>query len=803
MSHGFPTPEDPGLGPDARRILLSVAEVATPAGRVLGPPDAGTVEATARLLGGISPGVLRGYGALLSALDAAALPVAGGRLSRLPAERRGRALERLAARGETAWLVRAVCGPLKMARVDDPALERSLGMEVPRPVPAVEERHRWQQRMTDARTLPEDVEIEADCVVVGTGAGGAPVAARLAERGHGVVLLEEGSHFTRKDFAGRPLALHRKLYRQSGLTLAMGNTLILVPVGRSVGGTTTVNSGTCYRTPNGVLRRWRLENGLHDLGPGSLDSCFERVEDVLGVAPSPPEILGGVARVIARGAEALGYAHGPLARNAPGCDAQGVCCFGCPTDAKRSTNVSYVPLALERGAVLYHDARVERILREGGRAVGVEAFAVAPDGGRRRLVVRAKTVVLACGALHTPALLLRNGLANSSGQVGRGLTIHPTSYAWARFDEPIRGWAEVPQGYAVEEFVDQGLRFEGGFVPLEIAAGTFSSLGRRWTDEVEGFDRLASFGFMVRESSRGRVTLGTGAEPRVSYRVGDADVLTMLRGQEVLARIFLAAGARSVHPAVAGFDTLNDTADVERMAREGPGTVRARHFDISAYHPLGTCQMGADPGRFVVSPEHETHDVEGLFVCDGSAVPGPLGVNPQVTIMAMSERAAAFVERRIEGPRRAPRAPHRRIAFRETMAGTCEDARTGESLATSFTVDVALEAGLGQVIGERGGTCGLEGTVTVAGIAASRPCRGSLALRPLKTRSNLLYDLSFEADDGSRWTLRGEKHAPGFTPTGMTTLHTELRREGEVMARGRLHFDLRDVPKWLASFRLG
>src|SRR5262249_5448902 len=160
-----------------------------------------------------------------------------------------------------------------------------------------------------------------------------------------------------------------------------------------------------------------------------------RVEAVLGVAPADPRHLGGVARVIARGCDALGYQHQPLRRNAPECDGQGICCFGCPTDAKRSTNVSYVPLALKAGATLFTGLRAERVMVDGGRAVGVLAHGRAPDGSRRALTVRARAVVVSCGSLLTPLLLEDSGIGTSSGQLGRNLSIHPAVAVMALFDE--------------------------------------------------------------------------------------------------------------------------------------------------------------------------------------------------------------------------------------------------------------------------------------------------------------------------------------------------------------------------------
>jgi choline dehydrogenase-like flavoprotein len=789
-------------------MLVQIAEAATPGGAILPPPGGDTVDALERLLAGIGRSATVAFRTALWALDLAAIPLEGAPLSQLPLDRRRAALERLHAADATFWLARAVVAPIKVVRVDGCVpLERALGIERRRAnLPIASERRRWEDRIFDARALGGDVEIEADAVVVGSGAGGAPIAARLASRGHAVVVLEEGGYFTRRDFDGRPLAMQRKLYRDHGLTLAIGNAIVPVPLGCTVGGSTTINSGTCYRTPPQVLRRWQVELGLHDLGPGSLDPYFEAVERMLEVAVSPSEVLGGVARVIARGCEKLGWSHAPLARNAPGCDAQALCCFGCPTDAKRSTNVSYIPHALQHGAQLWHHARVERVLVEGRRAVGVAARSVGGDGVGHRIVVRANVVILACGAIHTPALLLANGLANRSGQVGRNLTIHPAGYAWARFAEPIRGWEEVPQGYAVEEFVDLGIRFEGGFVPLPLAAGTLAPIGRSWTELVENFDRLAIFGFLIAERSRGRVLLGPNGAPWISYRLEDEDVRTIVRAQGLLARIFFAAGAETVWPGLQIPIELRDRRDVERWEREGAERFRAHHFDLTAFHPLGTCRMGADPRHSVVSPEHETHDIEHLFVCDASAVPGPLGVNPQVTIMALSERAALFAERRIEGPPvrvAVPRPAAAEILFEETMAGTLALAPDDHRVHASLTVRARAEVDVRRALHERGGTCELAGTIRIPRLATDRPCRGTLVVRPFHARGTVLYDLAFAADDGARCTLHGEKHAPMLSPFGMTTLHTEVRREGQLIARGTFRFDVaRHLGPWLASFRI-
>src|SRR5262249_31207128 len=347
----------------------------------------------------------------------------------------------------------------------------------------------------------------------GAGAGGAVVGKELAEVGLAVVMLEEGQYFTRKDFTARTLEMNRKLYRSVGSTLTLGNVGIPVPVGRSVGGSTTVNSGTCYRAPARVLRKWREELGLAEMTPDHLAPFYERVEDILGVAPAQAKHLGGAAEAIARGAQKLGYRHKPLLRNAPECDGKGVCCFGCPSDAKRSTNVSYVPLALRAGAMLVTSAKVDKVLVESGRAVGVTARAAH---GAARLTVRARAVVLACGTFYTPVLLLDNGLARVSGQLGRNLSIHPATAAMAWYDRRLSGYGGIPQGYAIEEFHEEGILFEGATTPLDLGAASLPILGRRFVDLVESFDRVAMFGYMIEDTSRGRVYSRNG-RPLITY----------------------------------------------------------------------------------------------------------------------------------------------------------------------------------------------------------------------------------------------------------------------------------------------
>jgi len=620
------------LSPKQHRTLVAIAETVLPAGRFI--PAAGEatvqkVEDFARTLPGPLQtglsGLLRGIDALawLHERRSFARAAPARRLALLDRWRTGDPIRRL--------LLRALVSPLKMAHFDDPELYRRLGcVYETRVVPEV--KPAYMRERVHAQ-LDGDLAVECDAVVIGTGAGGAVVGRELAEAGLAVVFVEEGRYFQREDFTGRTFEMQQKLYRRGGSTFSVGNVPIPIPLGQTVGGSTTINSGTCYRTPDRVLASWASELGLTELGPEPMGRYFDRVEGVLQVEAARAALLGGNGRVIARGADALGFTrHHPLRRNAPACDGQGVCCFGCPTDAKRSTNVSYIPMALRAGAELFAGARVHRIIVEGGRACGV--VATTRDG--KVLTVRARAVVAACGSLLTPLLLERQGFGRSSGQLGQNLSIHPAGGALAEFDEEILPWKGIPQGYAIEDLHEEGILFEGASVPLEMTMTMTQLIGPELVRLAESYDRVASFGFLIEDTSRGSVHDVRG-RPVIRYWLTEQDVSHVKRAFDVLAQIFFAAGARRVHLPIHGFEAIESPDELRALRR---ATLRPWDLELSAYHPLGTARMGLDPATSVIGADHQVHDTPGLYVVDGSAVPTALGVNPQITIMALATRAA-------------------------------------------------------------------------------------------------------------------------------------------------------------------
>jgi choline dehydrogenase-like flavoprotein len=632
----------PELSSHQRETLIAVAETALPPGRFLPGANAQTVDKVERFVEKLPSQLHLGLKGLLRGLDAASWLSHGRPFTRVKPQKQLQLLD--------SWrqgdpfrrlMLRALVSPLKIAHFDDPKLYQQLGCvyDFDRSLREVKPAF-MRDRVHRGDQLGGDLALECDVVVVGTGAGGAVVGRELAEAGLAVVFVEEGRYFERKDFTGRSFQMQQRLYRRGGSTFSVGNVGIPIPLGQTVGGSTTVNSGTCYRTPDRVLREWQRELGLDELGPEHMAPYFERVEAVLGVDHAKAEFLGGNGRVIARGCDKLGFTrHGPLRRNAPECDGQGVCCFGCPTDAKRSTNVSYIPLALRAGAEVFSGARMTRVIVDGGRARGV----VARTESGHTLTVRARAVVIACGSIMTPLVLGAQGLGGRSGQLGKNLSIHPACGVLAEFDEQILPWKGIPQGYSIEELHEEGILYEGAMVPLEMTMSMTQIIGPELIRLAESFENVASFGFLVEDTSRGSVREVMG-QPVIQYWLQDADVAHIKRGVDVLAQIFFAAGARKLHMPIAGFDVIESPDDLVKLRR---ARLRPWDLDLSAYHPLGTARMGTDPSSSVVGADHELHDTRGLYVVDGSAVPTALGVNPQVTIMALATRAAEKIAARL------------------------------------------------------------------------------------------------------------------------------------------------------------
>jgi hypothetical protein len=249
-------------------------------------------------------------------------------------------------------------------------------------------------------------------------------------------------------------------------------------------------------------------------------------------------------------------------------------------------------------------------------------------------VVRAKAVIVAAGTLYTPSILRASGLKHP--WIGKNLSIHPATKVMAAFDDVVDQSRGIPQGYAIEDLAGEGIMLEGGSAPFDVTAIGVPYVGHRFMEVMANFPRMATFGMMVQDVSRGSIHVGPGGKPILKYDLGSYDLARLQKGVVKLSEIFRAAGAKKIYPFVVGSYEVHTQGEIDALARR---KLRPGDIEVMGFHPLGTARVGTDTKRSVLSPDHETREVGGLYVMDGAAVPSSLGVNPQMTIMAMSLRA--------------------------------------------------------------------------------------------------------------------------------------------------------------------
>lgn len=498
----------------------------------------------------------------------------------------------------------------------------------------------------------DTVEERADVVVVGTGAGGGTLAGFLADRGWDVVMVERGAFLRAEDFTQREEDAMADFNGRRGLDATVDNAVFL-NYAEAVGGCTLHYWGDSIRTPPDRLERWRTRSGLEWMTEAELNPHFDAIEADLGIHVAEEALFNENNRLVRAGCEALGV-HGeavPTAR--VDCIACGWTQFGCTYNRKQSQLITTIPRVSKSGGRIYSDARVEEILVENGRAVGVAGSFVdrvtkAKTGSFR---VRADLVVLAGGSLGTAELLLRNV---EDPVVGRRFYMNPHFFVWADFGREIDNVSGIPCAYVVHEWRevkrDAAGRYQGGgYIMLcnhqspGIAAVMQQGVGAAHTDRMRKYRHLGSVMSVIDEDHPGRVFLGDDGIRRTEFRLQGDDVLKAVDYLKNASRIFLAAGAQEVWiPDVYG-TVVRTEADLARIEAR---SVQPNAQFCAGSHLLGTAPMGVDPADSFAGPTGEAHRIANLFVVDGSALPGSVSVDPSLTIMASARWIATHLHER-------------------------------------------------------------------------------------------------------------------------------------------------------------
>ena len=515
-------------------------------------------------------------------------------------------------------------------------------------------------KVIDASKVEAERNFDADVVIVGTGAGGGVSAEILARAGLNVLLVEEGPLKSTRDFKMREAQAYPYLYQESAARKTKDKGINILQ-GRCVGGSTTVNWTSSFRTPPMTLEYWRRSFGLGELSAETLAPWFEMMERRLGIHPWPV-MPNENNEVLRRGGLQLGIRVEAIQRNVRGCWNLGYCGMGCPTNAKQSMLITTIPAALERGATLITRLRADRFLMQGDRVLALECVAMQPDGIRSRqlrLWLRARHFVLAAGAIGSPGLLLRSGAPDPHRLTGARTFLHPTVVAAALMPERVAGFAGAPQSLYSDHFlgpgpVDGPMGFKLEAPPLHpvLFSTTLHGYGEgharlmREFAHVQALIALMRDGFNA-ESEGGRVELRADGTPLLDYPLNDFLWAGARRALLAMAEIQFAAGARRVyvvHEQCEGYTSW-------QQAREAIASLPLRvHITrVVSAHVMGGCAMSADPPQGVVDVNGCHHQLANLSIFDGSVFPTSIGANPQLSIYGLTARNASRLARALTG----------------------------------------------------------------------------------------------------------------------------------------------------------
>jgi choline dehydrogenase-like flavoprotein len=499
----------------------------------------------------------------------------------------------------------------------------------------------------DSATVDADVTLDADVCVVGSGAGGAVAACELAEAGHSVVMIEDGSYLRSNDFVQREELMYPRLYREGG-TKATADYTALVSQGRAVGGSTVAGFCLCVRPPRPLLSYWAQQLDAPGLAHEGMHPFFRQVEKRIGAHRVLAEQVNGNSGKLQQGSERLGYRGYLPLHNRTDCLECGYCALGCTYDRKGDMLTTYVPAASRAGAVIVPDCEVLRVVTHEGRAVGVAGvFRRSRTGRPHTLEVKAAVVVLAAGAINSPRIWRQSRLPDPASEVGRNLRLQPQVVVTALYPEPVESWKGIPQGYVVDEFLTLGGRTAGSgyllvpsFAHPVAAASMLPGYGAEHRELMTLYPRLGAIAVLLHDHTRGRLEFEEDGPPSVTYRLGGSDEDQLLDALEKATEISFAAGAEKV------FLPYNDVVTIAKRGAYQP--IRERGIRVNdplfiSYQPQGTLRMGSDRRKSIVDAHGEAHGVRNLFVCDASVFPTSVAVPAQLTVMALATRTAQYV----------------------------------------------------------------------------------------------------------------------------------------------------------------
>jgi choline dehydrogenase-like flavoprotein len=515
-------------------------------------------------------------------------------------------------------------------------------------------------KVLDCASMTSDRSMEADVIIIGSGAGGGVTAEILAKSGLNVIIVEEGALKSSKDFKMREADAYPTLYQESAARKTRDKAINILQ-GRTVGGSTTVNWTSSFRTPTPTLDYWQKNFGLASYTSEALAPWFLMMEQRLNVSTwlTPPNENNDLLK---RGAAQLGIPAAAIMRNVKGCWNLGYCGMGCPTNAKQSMLVTTIPAALNLGATLLTHARAQRLVLKGDKVdslvcTALDATGVAASG--RTITLRAKHFVVAGGAINSPALLLRSSAPDPHGLLGTRTFLHPTVISAGIFTQRVDGFAGAPQTIYSDHFLETqpisgpiGYKLEAPPLHPLLLSTTMAGFGQAHADTMAQFPHVHGLLALLRDgfhddSRGGSVGLASDGSPVLDYPISQFVWDGVRRAHLTMAEIQFAAGAKTVQPVHENAAAYTSWA----AAKKGINalTYKEHITRVVSAHVMGGCTMADDQRLGVVGANGRYHGVANLSVHDGSLFPTSIGANPQLSIYGITARLASALAQELTG----------------------------------------------------------------------------------------------------------------------------------------------------------
>jgi choline dehydrogenase-like flavoprotein len=510
--------------------------------------------------------------------------------------------------------------------------------------------------------LPE--KIVCDVAIIGSGAGAGITAELLARAGLQVLIIEEGPLRSSTDFNQLEAEAYPSLYQESAARKTEDKAITILQ-GRCVGGSTTVNWTSSFRTPASTLKFWQDKFGLNSYTAEALTPYFAQAEQRLNIslwAMAPNENND----LLRRGASKLGIPTASIARNVKGCWNLGSCGLGCPTNAKQSMLVTTIPAALDLGAQLLTETRAERFELANGKVTALICRNVEPNGAlaqsgwaQSAIKIVAKHYVLAGGAINSPAVLLRSGASDPHGRLGTRTFLHPVVMSSSVFAQKVQAWSGAPQSIYTDHFLQtqaidgpMGYKLEAPPLHPLIFASTVPGFGQGQHELLTSFPHNHTLLALLRdgfhdEAPGGKVKLRGDGSAVLDYPLSDYVMAGGRRALLSMMEIQFAAGAMQVMPLHEMAAPYTSWAQARAAVMALP--MKPRLVKMVSAHVMGGCGLAGNERLGVTRPDGVHWQLQNLSIHDGSLFPTSIGANPQLSVYGAVNRLAQGLVKKLTG----------------------------------------------------------------------------------------------------------------------------------------------------------